>query len=48
MRSTIIALLAGEVLLTVGLWLVWVPLALIMLGGQLTAFALLRETGARK
>lgn len=48
MRFHIVALVVGEALLTAGLWLAWVPLALVVLGGQLVAFGLLRETGTKR
>lgn len=43
MRRTIVALLLGEAILLTGLALAWLPLALVVAGGQLTAVALLAE-----
>lgn len=45
MRRTIAALLFGECLLLAGLFMAWIPLALIVAGGQLVALVLFRETG---
>ena len=39
------ALLVGEVLTLVGLWLAWPPLAFVAAGVQGIAWGVLRETG---
>lgn len=45
MRRVVLALLLGEALLLTGLWLAWVPLALIAAGAQLVGVVLFREMG---
>ncbi len=42
MLKMIALLVAGETALLAGLWLAWPPVALVALGGQLIAVALLR------
>lgn len=45
MRRAALALLLGESLVLVGLWLAWPPLAFVVAGGQLVAASLMSETG---
>lgn len=42
--TPVAALVTGEALISVGLWMAWPPLAPIVLGVQVVALALLRET----
>ena len=42
MRVAVVGLLAGEGLALSGLWMAWPPLALVVAGGQLVAYSLLR------
>jgi hypothetical protein len=45
MKRQLVALLLGAVLVTLGLAMAWVPLALMALGAGLIAFALLFDFG---
>jgi hypothetical protein len=42
----VLALLAGELSVLGGLYLIWLPLPLLALGGQLVAWSLLSDGGA--